>query len=132
MRKSTQGTSVIPVQVHTKVKGVPVLVEKVHFSPQSCQDKDKAFLTTRFEGRGEEFYKCIKEKFSSAASLYLDWVNGPIIVIGNFNLNVRRCAKAWFVNFMRETFELEVVNGVQKLRTQHCTNMNRRCLTSSN
>ncbi|KAL1486852.1 hypothetical protein MTO96_031178 [Rhipicephalus appendiculatus] len=91
--------------VYTRLECTPLLVVAVYVSPGHTHEAIKAFLRTRLWGHSK--LPAQKRHFKGTHRTLADM---PMIITGDFNVNLRNGQYQWLPNFMRDLFGMSMVS----------------------
>jgi hypothetical protein len=92
-----------------------VLVVTVNVSPNTPSDDWKPFIFSNFAGYSPKLCKVFKFLARSCEDM-------PIILVGDFNVNVKDNYNAKLVEFMKDTFEFVVFSDLSREMTRSNSN----------
>ncbi|KAL1444162.1 hypothetical protein MTO96_045648 [Rhipicephalus appendiculatus] len=91
--------------VYTRLQCTPLLVVAVYVSPGHTHEAIKAFLRTRLSGHS----KLLAQKKHSEGTHHT-LADMPMIIAGDFNVNLRNGQNQWLPNFMSDFFGMSLAS----------------------
>jgi hypothetical protein len=116
---SPNGQTVLVVTVYVSPNGQTVLVVTVYVSPNTPSDDWKSIILSNLAGYSPKMCKIFK--FLARRSCE----DMPIILAGDFTVNVKANYIAELVEFMKDSFGLDVLSDLTQgeTRSNSCTDM---------